>query len=64
MQLVLEVLEVPNENGNRDIINKGRVGALSFVMERPATSFFCLARQPKCVDGCYCPEVQSGDQRC
>ena len=42
------MLEVSNENGNRDITNKGRVGALSFDIERPATAFFCLARPPKC----------------
>ena len=56
--MVPEVLEVPNENGNRDITNKGRVGALSDDMERRATPFFCLARPPKCLDGCYCPEAQ------
>ena len=35
----VEVLEVPNENGNRDIINRGMVGALLFDIERPATHF-------------------------
>ena len=45
---LIEVLEVPYENGNRDITNKGRLGALSFDIERPATPFFCLARPPKC----------------
>ena len=34
------MIEVPNEKGNYDITNKGRVGALSFDMERPATPFF------------------------
>ena len=48
LYVLVEVLEVSNENGNRDITNKGRVGALSFDIERPATAFFCLARPPKC----------------
>ena len=48
------MLEVHNENGNRDITNKGRVGALSFDIERPATPFFCLARPPKCQSAKSC----------
>ena len=41
------MLEVSNENGNRDITNKGRVGALSFDIERPATAFFLLGPSTK-----------------
>ena len=43
----IEVLLVPNENGNRNITNKA-VKALSFDIEKPATPCFCLARPPKC----------------
>ena len=43
----MEVLEVPNKNENHEITNKGRPGALSFNMKRPATLFFLLGPPTK-----------------
>ena len=42
LPLSIVALEVPNENGNRDMTNKGRVGALSFDI-----TFFLLGPSTK-----------------
>ena len=57
--LLLDVLDIPNENRNRDITSKGGVGALPFDIVGLATPFSCLSRSPRCENGCFYCAIDS-----